>query len=167
MSLPGMSDDGTAPVKRSSEYDYMARDIVGRKRIRKGGADRWHAVLLQAVFGYIGAGYVYLGQTRKALASAAVFIVCAAVILGIEMLIFPNEAVVNYSMMPLQYAAYAVFFAAVIAYFLSIYDCYRTALRLAKTGGGGSVFTREPTKAERMEGIFSEHDTRRSEPGDM
>ncbi|MFH0861764.1 MAG: hypothetical protein V1875_01925 [Candidatus Altiarchaeota archaeon] len=159
MSLPGMSDDGTTPVKRSSEYDCIAKDIVGPKRVRRGGGNRLYAVLLQIVFGYVGAGYVYLGDKKKAFLSTAVFVAGALLVVGLEMLIFPTETVVNYSLMPLQYAAYAIFLAVSILYFLSIYDCNRVALRLTNAGGD-SLMTRKPTKEERMERIFGEHDTR-------
>lgn len=167
MSLPGMGD-GAAPVKRSSEYEYIAKDIAGPARKKRSGSGRWAAAALQLFFGYVGAGYFFLGDRKKAVYSAFAFIVGASAILLIEMLIFPSETEVNYSLMALQYAAYVIFFALATAYIASIYDCYKQGmLAELKGAAGSSMASQKITREENLERVFGEHDDRASDKGEV
>jgi hypothetical protein len=163
MGLPGMGEDGAKAAARRSDYDYIANDIVKPKRQDKSGVDAKVAVALQLAFGYAGGGYFYLGERRKGVLSAALSVLSACVVVGLEMMVFPSATVFNESLLWVHYVAVAVFAVWVCAYFVSVYECYHMALRLRKIGRGASgVFgaPREPTPQERVESVFREHDRR-------
>jgi hypothetical protein len=164
MSLPGMGEDGAKAAARRSDYDYIAKDIAKPDRKAQPGVDARLAVALQLAFGYAGGGYFYLGERRKGVLSVALSVLCGCVVVGLEMMVFPSATVFNESLLWVHYVAVAVFAVWVCAYFASVYECYRTALRLRKIGRGRGGWVpdgpREPTPQERVESVFREHDRR-------
>jgi hypothetical protein len=161
MGLPGMNDDGS-PAARTSDHDRILRDINGPQRSGPAGKSMATATVLQLVFGYVGAGYFYLEETKKALLSAVAFMGGGAAVVYMEMLVFPGRGELNRSLSSLHYVALALFAVLAFAYFYAAYDCYRlgsASQKRRKSGGWGlTQNVRAPTHEERMEQVFREHD---------
>lgn len=162
MGIPGLGEDAL-PAKRRSGYEDVVSDIHKPAKAAAAGKSRWHAALLQLLFGYVGAGYFYLEEARRGALSAAVFIGGALAVVCLEMAVFPSDVQVNYGLMYLHYLAVALFLALfIIVYPASVYDCYRIGLSSEKRRGGRRAgdagLQRKPTPQELFERAVGEHD---------
>jgi hypothetical protein len=163
MGLPGFDVEGNPePGKKRGEYDHVARQLLGPEKVTFVKKNMWTAVLMQAVFFYVGAGYFYLGERRKCLTSAMAFILGIVAILYLEMTVFPTEAQFNQQLIPLHYLAVAIALCLGVAVYPStVYDCYRigkASEKRARGLGTDGEKQRKLTPDERIEQLVSEHD---------
>jgi len=157
-----MGEDAPA-AQRRSRYEDIISDIHKPTKAAAASKSRWHAALLQLLFGYVGAGYFYLEEAGRGAISIAVFIGGALVVVYLEMMVFPSDVEVNFGLMHLHYLAVAVFSALFfLLYPASVYDCYRIGRSSEKRQRGkraGEIgLQRKPTTQERFEQAVGEHD---------
>jgi hypothetical protein len=163
MGIPSFGEDVAAAAKRSG-YEGVISDIrpEGPPKARK---SRWSAALLQLFFGYVGCGYFYLGQTRRWLASCAVFLLGGAAALYLRMQAHPAAADIGeVSGLP-DIVSLSLAAALAFVYAAAVADCYGIGAAGEKAGAGRGGYEgmkpRKLTPQEELDRVFGEHDDRR------
>jgi len=161
--------EGGRRVSKGSDYEYIVKDIRKPERITKTRKDKVTAAIMQMVFGYVGGGYFYLEDNKKGLLAAVVFILGGALVVYMEMTIFPSATVINGSRMWLHYLALGLFGILAVVYLACVVECYRRGERneilWRQKGGYEPQKARQLSPEEKIDKVFREHDERGGRTG--